>query len=268
MLHTWGALRSWTLSGHFHETDWNPLIHINEALAGLPVRVKFIHFEDVKNGALKDTDVLINAGKAGDAWSGGDAWKSPEVVSEVTRFVAEGGCLIGVGEPSAAEGGDSRFALAHVLGVDRDDGAYACHAPWEFTEEGAPFFTAKECIGKTEGIRLTDPDTRVLLACGNTPMLTIHAFGRGQAVYMGGFAYTPEAARMLLEMLLFLTGADGSTAGLTDQPLAECAWYPESGTLVVMNNSSEPLDVNVTMPSGMTQVHIDAGEMRFVCVKE
>ena len=83
-----------------------------------------------------------------------------------------------------------------------------------------------------------------------------------------GFAYAPEAARMLLEMLLFLTGTDGSTAGLTDQPLAECAWYPESGTLVVMNNSSEPLDVNVTMPSGMTQVHIDAGEMRFVCVKE
>ena len=268
VLHTWGALRSWTLSGHFHETDWNPLIHINEALAGLPVRVKFIHFEDVKNGALKDTDVLINAGKAGDAWSGGDAWKSPEVVSEVTRFVAEGGCLIGVGEPSATEGGDSRFALAYVLGVDQDDGSFACHAPWEFAEEKAPFYTAKECVGKTEGIRVTGPDTQVLLACGNTPLMTLRSFGKGKAVYLGGFAYAPEAARMLLEMLLFLTGTDGSTAGLTDQPLAECAWYPESGTLVVMNNSSEPLDVNVTMPSGMTQVHIDAGEMRFVCVKE
>ena len=37
------------------------LIHINEALSGLPVDVKFISFEDVKNGILKDVDggVLI-----------------------------------------------------------------------------------------------------------------------------------------------------------------------------------------------------------------
>ena len=265
VLHTWGALRSWTLSGHFHETDRNPLIHVNEALAGLPVRVKFIHFEDVKNGALKDTDVLINAGKAGDAWSGGDAWKSPEVVSEVTRFVAEGGCLIGVGEPSAAEGSDSRFALAHVLGVDQDDGSFACHAPWEFTEEGtAPFFTAKEYVGKTEGIRLTGPDTRVLLACENTPVLTLHTFGKGKAVYMGGLTYAPEAARMLLEMLLFLTGTDGSAAGLTDQVQAECAWYPASETLVVMNNSDEALAVNVALPSGTVQVQTAPHEMKFI----
>ena len=151
-----------------------------------------------------------------------------------------------------------------MLGVDRDDGAYACHAPWEFTEEGAPFFTARECVGKTEGIRLTGPDTRVLLTSGNTPVLTLHSFGKGQAVYMGGFDYTPEAARMLLEMLLFLTGADGSTAGLTDQAQAECAWYPESGALVVMNNSGEPLDVKVTLPSGTVQVQTAPYEMKFI----
>ena len=29
------------------------LIHINEALAGLPVNVRFVNFEDVKNGALE-----------------------------------------------------------------------------------------------------------------------------------------------------------------------------------------------------------------------
>lgn len=184
---------------------------------------------------------MINAGRAGDAWSGGDAWRDPEVISEVTRFVYEGGCLIGIGEPSAAEGGDTRFTLAHLLGVDRDDGAYACHAPWEFTEETASFFIAGECIGKTEGIRLTDPDTQVLRTCEGTPVLTLHSFGRGKAVYMGGFTYAPVAARMLLEMLLYLTGKDGSTAGMTDQTQAECAWYPESETLVVMNNGRCPL---------------------------
>ena len=85
VLHGWGALRPWTLSGHFHETDGNILIHLNEALSGLPVDVRFISFEDVKNGALRDADVVISAGRTGDVWSGGDAWKDPELVSEMTR---------------------------------------------------------------------------------------------------------------------------------------------------------------------------------------
>ena len=267
VLHCWGTLRSWTLSGHFHETDRNPLIHVNEALSGLPVKVKFIDFDDVKNGALRGADVLISAGRAGDAWSGGDAWKSPGVVSEVTRFVWEGGSLIGVGEPSAAEGGDTRFALSHILGVDQDDGSYACHAPWEVcTEMSDPFFVAGESLGKTDGIRLTDPETLVLNAAGDTPILTLHAFGKGKAVYMGNYFYTPAGARMLLEMLLYLTGKDGRTAGITDQYLAECAWYPASGTLVVLNNSDMPLDVNVALPFGTVPVQAGAEEICFIPV--
>ena len=73
VLHSWGKLRSWTLSGHFHETHMHDLIHVNEALAGLPVDVQFIDFDDIRQGALKDLDVVINAGSAGSAWSGGAA---------------------------------------------------------------------------------------------------------------------------------------------------------------------------------------------------
>ena len=265
VLHTWGALRAWTLSGHFHETDRNPLIHVNEALSGLPVKVKFISFEDVKKGALRNVDVLVNAGRAGDAWSGGEAWQSPELITEITRFVWEGGSLIGIGEPSAAAGGDTRFALAHILGVDQDDGAWACHMPWEFsTEMSDPFFVAGESLGRTEGIRLTDPETRVLQARGDTPVLTFHAFGRGKAVYLGNFFYTPAGARMLLEILLFLTGREGKEAGLTDDPMTECAWYPASGTLLLMNNEDQPKEVTVSFPAGMLKVPIGPCEMKFV----
>ena len=267
VLHAWGSLRSWTLSGHFHETDRNPLIHVNEALSGLPVKVMFIDFEDVQKGALRDADVLINAGRAGDAWSGGDAWKSPEIVSEVTRFVWEGGSLIGVGEPSAAEGGDTRFALAHVLGVDQDDGSYACHASWEFTTEMSdPFFVAGESLGETKGIRLTDPETRVLNARGDTPILTLHAFGRGKAVYMGNFFYTPAGARMLLEMLLYVTGKDSTAAGITEDGMTECAWYPESRILLVMNNTPDSLETEVRFPLGALTVSLNPFEMKFVPV--
>ena len=31
---------------------------------------------------------FINAGRAGDAWSGGDVWNDPSLIAEITRFVA------------------------------------------------------------------------------------------------------------------------------------------------------------------------------------
>ena len=267
VLHTWGSLRSWTLSGHFHETDGNILIHLNEALSGLPVKVRFLSFEDVKKGALAGVDVLINAGRAGDAWSGGDAWKDPELVAEVTRFVWEGGSLIGAGEPAAVPGGDTRFALAHVLGVDQDDGAYACHMPWAWeTEADAPFFVAEEALGATAGIRLTAPDTRVLREKDGLPALTLRFFGKGKAAYLGGFAYSPAAARMLLELLLHLTGAEGRAAGITDDPMAECAWFPSQRTLVVMNNREEPARVTVSLPEGEVQLCLEPHETVFETV--
>ena len=102
------------------------LIHINEALSGLPVDVKFISFEDVKNGILKDVDVVINAGRAGSAWS------DEELVTALTKWVHEGGCFIGVNEPSAVEGYDTYFRMAHVLGIDEDTGARVCHGRWTF----------------------------------------------------------------------------------------------------------------------------------------
>ncbi len=268
VLHSWGSLRSWTLSGHFHETDGNILIHINEALSGLPVKVKFISFEDVKAGALRDTDVLINAGREGDAWSGGNVWRDPELVTEVTRFVCEGGALIGAGEPSAAEGGDTRLALSHLLGVDLDRGEYACHAPWEFETEGeAPFRVARESLSMTPGIRLTDPDTRVLAAEGATPVLTLHKAGKGSAVYMGGFTWSPAASRMLLEMILYLTGADGSAAGITDSEAAEAAWFPRTGTLLVMNSTGEKVTAKVRWPGGECETELEPYETRITEVK-
>ena len=187
VLHTWGSLRPWTLSGHFHETDANTLIHINEALSGLPVHVKFISFEDVLKGALADTDVLINAGCEGDAWSGGDAWKDPSLIAAITEFVYHGGTFLGVGEPSATKGLDASFALAHILGVDKDDGRYACHSAWGFEKaHNVPVSGCLSSLKKTDGIRLVSPDTEVWHAECDTPVLTYHRFGKGSGVYLGG----------------------------------------------------------------------------------
>ena len=250
VLHTWGKLRSWTLSGHFHETDMHPLIHINEALSGLPVNVKFLSFEDAKAGALSDVDAVISAGRAGDAWSGGDAWKDEKLVEAVTAFVHRGGTLIGVSEPTAVEGYHTFFRLANVLGVDLDTGARVCHGRWEAAEEPAPFAVRREALGHKEHLYLTDGQAKVLAMENGVPQMTLHPFGKGLGVYMSGFSFSPENARMLLDILLYACGQNGKTPYLAGDARVEAAWYPASRVLVAVNNASETVETEITLPEG------------------
>lgn len=265
VLHTWGKLRSWTLSGHFHETDKHALIHINEALSGLPVDVRFISFEDVKNGALRDADVVINAGRMGDAWSGGDAWKSAEVVAELTRFVSEGGAFIGVGEPSAVAGYDRRFRMAHVLGLDEDDGARVCHGRRTFALDHAlPIAVAEGSLGDNPYLYLTDGETRVLSEKGGVPQMTVHAYGKGMGIYMSHFTVSPESTRMLLETLLYACGLPRESAWLSDNALVETAWYPADRMLVALNNAEETVSAVLHTDRGEQRVTLEPLETRMI----
>lgn len=246
VLHTWGSLRSWSLSGHFHETYMHDLIHINEALSGLPVDVCFLNFKDVLAGALDHVDVVINAGFAGSAWSGGDAWEDPEVVSELTRFVAEGGAFIGVDEPSATPGYDTFFRMAHVLGIDEDTGDRVCHGRWAYELETIPgLLPDGYSIEGRPGLYLTDGKAKVLAERNGLPALTVNKFGQGMGIYLSHFSVTLENTRMLLNLILMAGGEPLDRTWLTDIPQAECAYYPASGKLVVMNNSGETQTVTV-----------------------
>ena len=255
VLHCWGGFRPWTLSGHFHETYMHDLIHVNEALSGLPLDVDFISFEDVKAGKLRDYDVVINAGRAGSAWSGGDVWKDENLVAELTRWAYDGGVFIGIGEPSAVEGYATYFRMAHVLGVDKDTGARVCHGKWSFEEvpekEISPsgLLPAGYSIPEREGAFLTDGTAQVLVSHDGTPDLTVYRFGSGCGIYLGGFAYTPVNARLLLNLILFGT-SENCSLWLTDNPWTECAYYPAAGRLVVINNSDEEQKTTVQTEHG------------------
>ena len=262
VVHTWGRLRSWTLSGHFHETDSHILIHLNEALAGLPVEVSFISFAEAASGALRKADVLINAGMQGDAWSGGDVWRDPQLQAEVTRFVHEGGLLIGAGEPTAVSGGGETLALSSLFGVDVDKGQYACHMPWAFEVEEAPFAVCRDALAARPGVRVTAPDTHVWAADGGVPQLTCREAGRGRAVYLSGFRWSPAASRMLLELLLCLTGRNGAAASLSSAPEVETAWFPADRTLVAMNNAEREIAADITTPAGPVSLRLQPLEMR------
>lgn len=259
VLHYWGSLRSWTLSGHFHETYMHDLIHVNEALAGLPVEVSYINFADVKNGALENYDIVINAGRAGNAWSGGDAWKDAEVVTRLHQWVYEGGTFIGINQPSAVEGYDTFYRMADVLGVDEDTGAKVCHGRYQFeTETVDGLLPTGSAVVSQENRYLVNGDAKVLAAHEGTPDLVLNSFGKGYGVYMGGFEYNLENTRMLLNILLYTGKDDLDGMYLTDSAMTECAYYPESKKLVVINNSGETQTTSVKTPQGVKTFTIEA----------
>ncbi|MBR2288249.1 MAG: 1,3-beta-galactosyl-N-acetylhexosamine phosphorylase [Clostridia bacterium] len=265
VLHTWGSLRSWTLSGHFHETYMHPLIHINEALSGLPVKVVFLSFEDVENGKLDGVDVIINAGRAGDAWSGGEAWKSDLLVEKLTAFVHSGGALIGVNEPSATDGYPTFFRMAQVLGVDLDTGARVCHGKWAFeVEQESPIHLSESFAPKKSHLYLTDGKACVLRAADGIPQVTLHRFGKGLGIYLSDFEVSPENNRMLLDLLL-LTRKDAAPAHyLSSNPLVEIAAYPEHRKLILLNNSESAQETTIALPEGSVTVSLLPLETHFL----
>lgn len=258
VLHSWGKLRSWTLSGHFHETYMHDLIHVNEALSGLPVDVKFISFEDVKNGALADVDVVINAGYAGSAWSGGDAWKDDELVTVLTKWVYEGGTFLGVNEPSAVAGYDNYFRMAHVLGIDEDTGAKVCHGKWSFeAEDTENILPEGATVAAKDNRFLTDGKAKVLMADEeNRPQVTMNKFGKGLGIYLSSFEVDLENTRMLYQLIRYAGGEGLTGLYMTDNLYTECAYYPESKKLVVINNSDVEQTTTVKTESGDVTVTI------------
>ena len=69
----------------------------DRSLSGASVDVSFISFDDVlENGIPSDIDVIINAGDAMTAFSGGEVWKNEKLVSMLREWVYNGGGFVAV----------------------------------------------------------------------------------------------------------------------------------------------------------------------------
>lgn len=258
VLHSWGKLRSWTLSGHFHETFMHDLIHVNEALSGLPIEVQFIDFEDIHQGRLKDFDVVINAGFAGSAWSGGKHWHDHKCVEILTKWVYEGGAFIGINEPSAVEGYDNFFRMAHVLRVDEDTGARVSHGRWKYDVDAVQGLIPEGAsIKPKSSIYLTDGEAEVLSETDGMLTLTSHAFGKGKGIYLPSFEFSLENTRLLFNIIRFAGNELNETKYITDNLYTECAYYPESNILVVINNSDKKQTTTVDTEYGKQTVELE-----------
>lgn len=264
VLHFWGKMRSWTCSGHYHEHPEVDLININESLSGMPFDVDFICFDELKENGLDKYDVVINAGIAGSAWSGGESWNDIEVVEKLTKWVHDGGVFIGVNEPSAVDGNDTYFKMAHVLGVDEDTGAKICHGRYTFEETGCKCVSDKDSFKVNKGIYLTDAETNVIMAKDGIPCVTMHPFGKGKGVYMSSFKTNEENTRTLMSIILCLTGEGMDQKYITDNLWCECAYYPEGRKLVVINNSDSEQTTTVKTDFGDKTVTLSAFDTAIV----
>lgn len=242
VLTCWGKLRTWSLSGNYGETCMHDLLHVIEALSGLPVNVKFVSFDDIRTGDLKNTDVLINAGRQGLAWTGGSAWNDPEIISLISEWVYGGGTFLGVNEPSSIDGHETFFRMAHVLGVDEDDGSHMNHGRWSFEVEEIPGYEQlipeKSKINARDSICLLKKGVKVLAAEDGQPTITVNAFGAGKGIYMSSFNTNNENNRLFLNLLLYAKKLPLDQFYLTQNPETECAYYPDDGVLAIINNSS------------------------------
>lgn len=255
-LTSWGNLRAWLCCGHFNRGNfYNEAM---ESVAGLPVATQFISFEDIlKNGVPSDVSVLISAGIEGDAWTGGRYWRDARVVEIVSDFVARGGGIVGIGEPSAARGfSHTHLQLAGLFGVDRELGYSTARNKMPFDVATSHFITedltVKPDFGREiDGVYVTDDRTTVLASNGQNVRIATRAFQKGRSVYLAGHKATPANHRLLHRALFWAGSAEGKfDAWRSTNPNVECAFYPNRKLLAVINLTCEPQATDVLTPDG------------------
>ena len=243
LLTAWGSLRSWIASGHFtHGLDYNELI---ESLAGLPLEVMFMSFDDLLAGGVpKDVRVIINCGREGSAWGGGHYWKEPKVNEILTQWVQRGGGFIGIAEPSAAAEPGQLFKLSHLLGVDRDRGERLANGKYKYALSNAPHFIMADLKAEPDfgndvrGIYVIDPKVEVLAESNNSPQIAVNQFGKGRSVYLSGHKFTPENTRLIHRAIHWAAKREPEFQKWNCTNIrTECAYFPIKRKLVVINNS-------------------------------
>jgi beta-D-galactosyl-(1->4)-L-rhamnose phosphorylase len=261
VLTAWGRLRSWICSGHM--TPGHELNELIESLAGIPVDVEFISFDDiVRHGIPSDVKVIINAGRLDSAWSGGDNWTNPKVIEAVTGWVAQGGGFIGVAEPSAARHSSQYFQLAHVLGVDRELGLSINIGKYAYNVANGPQFLTQDMPGEPDfgsdidGVYALGGGTTVLADRSKSVKIATNSFGRGRAVYFAGHKFSPENVRMMHRAMFWAAGRERDFGPWTCSNIyTECAYYPGSKKLVVINNSGERQETDV-LDAGLKAIKV------------
>lgn len=87
--------------------------------------------------------------------------------------------------------------------------------------------------------------------------LSTHAFGKGKGIYLPSFEFRRENTRLLLNLIRFAGNEFHETKYITDNLYTECAYYPESNILVVINNSNQVQSTTINTEHGKQTVELE-----------
>lgn len=257
ILSYWGAAKAWQTYMICQDAPYQrltPYLGMLEALAGLPVELRFISFEDAKNGKLSEFDVVINGGNGGTSFSGDVCWKDGALVECVREYIANGGGFIGVGEPSAVLYGGRYFQLADALGVDKETGLSLPFNRYNVQKQETHFITedlsgavdyahGTDHVFAREGVQVLDvaysDDLPKGVNNGHVKM-AVNTYGKGRCFYLAGLKYNATNTRLFYRALLWCAGEEALLRkAFSSNVHTECHYYPESKKYALVNNTAE-----------------------------
>ncbi|GLQ72194.1 1,3-beta-galactosyl-N-acetylhexosamine phosphorylase [Vibrio penaeicida] len=260
VLSAWGKTRSWLQNQARDQRFYVPPRpdvmefvgnNLLECLSGLPFEVEFISFDDIADkGISSDIKVIINTGDANSAWSGGEHWDKPEVLVALRKFVAQGGGLLGVCDPSAYQKNGRYFQLGDVFGLEKETALTMGRVamPVQVNRDHYLFkqLNGSMDFGNPSYVYPQADDIDVIAAQGQHLALTAREYGQGRAVYLGNLPFSMDNARLLQHVLVWLgQNENGEHAWLSSHPDVDCAYFPETGKAAAVNFSDEPQSLEV-----------------------
>lgn len=249
ILNSWGKIRSWQTYMVAH-AKWYKQTYsyfgVLEALSGMGVDVTFISFSDIKeNGVPKDIDVIINAGDAHTAFSGGEEWADVQLLAAIREWIYAGGGFIGVGEPSACHSGGRFFQLADALGVDKELG-FSLSTNKYFDKQLDNHFITADAIEPLDfgesmkNVYANKNSTEIIEYSNGEIHLSSNSYGKGRTVYIAGLPFSKQNTRLLLRSMFYAAGKEKElTLWYADNISCEVHAYPEANKYVIVNNSND-----------------------------
>ena len=253
----WGKEKSWMTNMVRQDCPFQrtaSLLGFLECLSGLPVDIQFISFEEVKNGCLKNFDVVFNSGNAGSAFSGDSCWEDEKLVEAVREYIANGGGFIGINEPSALLKGGRFFQLADALGVDEEKGysifvnrynvhVNRAHFIMEDVDGEVDYACGTDHVYALDGTQILDAKYDEKFPCGVNQghvKMAVNTYGKGRCFYLAGLSYNAMNTRLLYRAMLWCAGKEELLKrAFSTNIYTECNYYPLSKKYAIVNNTSE-----------------------------
>jgi 1,3-beta-galactosyl-N-acetylhexosamine phosphorylase len=284
LLSSWGKIRAWmphvSPSHRFNAESKDTLLntvnsHVLECLAGLPIEVDFVSFDDLrKNGIPEDVDIIINDGYAGTSWSGGANWLDSDIVAAIRKWVFNGGAFLGFNAPGAYGSQGRFFQLSDILGVDMEAGntiGYTVNNPQIVRNH----FILQDKFAdinfgtKQSFVYALNEQVKVLAGNENHILMGVNNYGQGRSAYMAGLPFNFENCRLLIRTLFWLSNKENELRyWIADDLNIEYAVYPQNNIIAAANNSGKDVETEIVIsPSQNYILELQPYEMCWIDIQ-